>query len=271
MSGKTQPDDIAKKRVVYTIPGMDGVTVRRDAEYRLRDAGALTMDLYYPADSAGKDPRPAVVVVAGYPDVGYQRVLGCKFKELGSSVSWGRLMAASGMVAITYTNRDPVADTHALLGYVRSNAASFGIDETRIGVWASSGSVPLALSVLMGEGRNYLKCAVLCYGYMLDLEGFTGVAEAATKWGFVNPCAGKAVDDLPQETPLFVVRAGRDQTPDLNGTMDRFLAKALISNLPMTFVNHRDAPHAFDLLHDSETSREIVRQVLAFMRCHLLA
>jgi hypothetical protein len=30
-------------------------------------------------------------------------------------------------------------------------------------------------------------------------------------------------------------------------------------------------PHAFDVLHDSETSCEIVRQILAFLRLHLLA
>jgi hypothetical protein len=35
----------------------------------------------------------------------------------------------------------------------------------------------------MGDGGNYIKCAVLCYGYMLDLDGFNGVAEATTNWG----------------------------------------------------------------------------------------
>jgi hypothetical protein len=44
----------------------------------------------------------------------------------------------------------------------------------------------------------------------------------------------------------------------------------LTRNLPVTFVNHPEAPHAFDLLHDSETSHEIIRQILAFMRFHLL-
>jgi hypothetical protein len=51
--------------------------------------------------------------------------------------------------------------------------------------------------------------------------------------------------------------------------MDRFLAKALSLNLPVTFVNHAEAPHAFDLMHDSETSREIIRRILEFLRFHL--
>lgn len=274
MSQETNPADIKKKVVVYSIPGMDCVKVRRDVEYKGGRAGALTMDLYYPpdsqTDSQGGARLPAVIFVAGYPDAGFQRMLGCKFKEMGAYISWGQLTAASGLVAITYTNLEPAADIHALLQYVREHAAELGIDENRIGVWACSGNVPLALSVLMEEGLDYLKCAVLCYGLMLDLDGFTHVAEAAGMWGFANPCAGKSVADLAQDLPLLIVRAGQDQTPHLNETIDRFLAKALIRNLPVTFVNHPTAPHAFDLMHDSEASREVIRQILAFMRHHLI-
>jgi len=209
--------------------------------------------------------------VAGYPDSGFESKVGCKLKEMASYISWGQLTAASGLVAITYTNREPVADIHALLEYVGQNAAALGIDETRIGVWACSGNVPLALSVLMQKASDDLKCAVLCYGLMLDLDGATRVADAARQWGFVNPCAGKSVDDLPKDVPLFIARAGQDQMPHLNETIDRFMVKALSGNLPVTLVNHPTAPHAFDLFHDSETSREIIRQILAFMRFHLLA
>ncbi len=269
MRQETEQEPTWKKMVVYKLPDVDAVTVRRNEEYRSA-AGALAMDLYYPPDLMSGARIPAVIVVAGYPDLGVEAKLGCKFKEMGSSISWGQLMAASGLVAIAYTNREPAADLHALLQDVRQNAAALGIDENRIGVWASSGNVPLALSVLMQEDRAYLKCAVLCYGCMLDLDGFTHIAEAAKTWGFVNPCAGKSVEDLPHDIPLFIARSGRDEMPHLNETLDRFLGKALTCNLPVTFVNHPMAPHAFDLLHDSETSREIIRQILAFMRFHLL-
>ena len=144
------------------------------------------------------------------------------------------------------------------------------VDENRIGLWAGSGNVPLALSLLMGEGGERLKCAVLCYGYTLDLGGSDGVAEGARTWGFVNPCAGKTAGDLPARTPLFVARAGRDELPRLNETLDRFVCEALKHNLPLTFVNHAEGPHAFDLLDDSETTRDIIRRILAFMRFHLL-
>ncbi len=170
------------------------------------------------------------------------------------------------MIAITYTNREPIADAHTLLRSLHDNAPALGIDETRIALWASSGNVPLALSLL----TSAVKCAALCYGYTLDLDGFTEVADAARTFKFANPCAGKSIADLPTDVPLFLARAGQDQTAGLNASLDRFLGQAVTRNLPITFVNHPTAPHAFDLFDDSPTTREVVRRVLAFLRFHLL-
>ncbi|HEX6901880.1 MAG TPA: alpha/beta hydrolase [Thermoanaerobaculia bacterium] len=258
------------KRVIYQIPGMEAVTVRRDVKYRATDAGSLTLDVYYPPDTKGDARTPAVIFVVGYSDLGAQRIMGCRFKEMEGFISWAQLTAASGMVAITYsTGADPAEDARALLRYVRQNAAALGIDETRIGIWACSGHVPNALAVLMDEESKDLKCAALCYGLTLDLDGFTGVADAAATLRFVTPAAGKSVDDLPKDVPLFIMRSGRDEFPHLNETMDRFLARAVGANLPVTFVNQPGAPHAFDLLDDSETSRETIRRILGFLRFHL--
>lgn len=270
MSQETQRHEITKKSVLYQIPGMDAVTIRRDVEYRVTDESVLTMDIYYPPEVQSGTRTPAVIFVFGYPDVGFQKMLGCKQKEMESFVSWAQLVAASRIVAITYTTREPAADIHALLRYVRRNAAELGIEENKLGVWACSGHVPNALSALMQKDSGYLQCAVLCYGYMLDIEGSTGIAEAAKQYGFVNPCAGKSIKDLPLNTPLFIVRAGQDQMPHLNEMLDLFIGRALGCNLPITFANHATAPHAFDLFDDSKDTLEIIRQILAFMRFHLL-
>jgi hypothetical protein len=129
--------------------------------------------------------------------------------------------------------------------------------------------VPLALSLLMAEGAAPLSCAALCYGYTLDLDGATAVADASRAWGFVNPCEGKSVDDLSREAALFIVRAGQDGLAGLNETLDRFVARALARNLPVSFANQPAGPHAFDLVHDSDTTRRIVQQVLAFLQSEL--
>ena len=269
MSQNTQQEHISKKRVVYTPPGVEAVTVRRDEVYRETDAGALTMDLYYPPESKRGARTPAVLFVTGFNDAGAQRMLGCRLKEMGSYVSWAQLAAASGLVGITYANSEPAADVHAVLRHIRQHAASLEIDETRIGVWSCSGNVPTALSLLMNDGPDNLTCAVLCYGYLLDLDASTGVADAARQFGFANPCAGQSVDDLRRDMPLFIARAGRDQMPGLNDALDRFMAKALACNLPVTLTNHSTGPHSFDIVDDSDTSREIIRRVLAFLQFHL--
>jgi len=271
MSHELPADHVTKKRVVYEIPGMAATTIRRDVEYRDTDAGTLTMDLYYPPDSNDEHRLPVIIIVAGYSDVGMQRVLGLgKFKDMAMCASWGQLAAASGFVAIAYSNREPATDLHALLRYVQQNAWALGIDETRIGLYASSGNVPLALSALMRKDENHLKCAVLNCGFMLDLDGSSGVADAAKTYGFVNPGAGKSVDDLPKDLPLFIVRAAQEQFPHLNDMIDRFMARALNLNLPVTFINH-PGPHGFELMQDNENARETIKQMLAFMQYNLSA
>jgi len=245
------------KTVVYRAPRMDEVLVRQDDD---------RMDLYYPPDWRSGARTPAVVIVTGYPDPGFEKMFGCKFKDTGSSTSWGRLIAASGMIAIAYSNSEPEADLHALLDHVRNRAEDFGVDENRIGLWASSGNAALALSAL-----NRARCAVLLYPVTLDLDGSTWVADLAKQFRFANPFAGKSVADFPADVPLFLARAGRDEIPHLNDALDRFLAHAVARNFPVSFVNHPEGPHAFDLVHDSEMSREVVRRALAFLRFHLLS
>jgi hypothetical protein len=129
--------------------------------------------------------------------------------------------------------------------------------------------VPNALGQIMEQPQS-VTCAVLCYGFMLDLDGATGVSKARGTWHFANPSEGKTVDDLPLETPLFIARGGRDSIPGINDSIDRFLAHALQRNLPVTFVNHPRGAHAFDLETDSDATRIIVREILAFLRSHLL-
>jgi hypothetical protein len=267
--GQDRPQDhISRKRVLYTVPGMDDVTIRRQVEYQRAGDSPLTIDVYSPPGSASGAPLPAVVFVIGFADPGARRVLGCTANEMASYISWAQLVAASGLVAVTYVNQEP-ADVHAVFDYVRRNAAALGIDAGRIGVWSCSGSGPMGLSVLMQDGPHAPRCGVLIYPYTLDLDGSTGTAAAAKQWGFANACDGKTVDDFARDRPLLVARAGQDQMPGLNQTLDRFVGAALARNLPITVVNHPTGPHAFDLFDDSDDTREVVRQALRFLTFQL--
>ena len=252
--------DLLARRVHYNLPGMDAVGVRRDVAYTTPADAELTMDVYFPPGRLASDRTPAVVLVPGFPGA---------VKRIGSFVSWAELMAASGLVAITCATKDPVADTEAVLVHVRNHAASLGVDPGRMGLWACSGHVPNALSLLAHPERGYLKSAALCYGYMLDLDGSTAVADASRQYGFANPCTRRTLEDLPRDTPLFVARAGRDESPGLNAALDSFVAAALRDNRPVTFVNHTTGPHAFDVMDDSPATRDVIRQVLGFLKSHL--
>jgi hypothetical protein len=262
----SSPQDIAAKRVLYSLPGMGAISVQKDVEYQRSGDGPLTMDLYYPPRPEG-GALPAVVFVTGFPDPGTRKVLGRAAKDMGSYVSWAQLVAASGLVAVTYVNHEP-ADVRAVFDYLRQQAAALGVDGERLGVWSCSGSGPMGLSMLMQDGPHPA-CGALVYPYTLDLDGSSGTAAAAKQWGFTDACQGKSIDDVARDRPIFVARAGQDQMPALNATLDRFVAAALARNLPMTMVNHATGPHAFDLFDDSETTRDVIRQILAFF-CHQL-
>ena len=250
------------KTLVYRLPGMTDVTVRRDVKYQEGD-GALVMDLYEPPGTTTEARPPAVVIAMGYPDpTGF-------YRNVGWATSWARLLAMSGVAAIIYATRDPAADIHTVLRYAREHATPLGIDGRRIGILAGSANAAMALSALM-KG-SVVTCAALLYGYTMDLDGSTGVAAAANAFGFANGCAGRSIDDLARDVPMFLVRAGREQFAGLNEALDRFVAGAVAHNMPVTFANHATGPHAFDLDDDSDASRRVIRQVLSFLCLHLEA
>jgi hypothetical protein len=217
--------ELAKKNVVYTLTGIENIVARSEG----------SMDLYAAAESPA-----AVVIVHGYRDAGFEKMLGCKFKDMGWTTSWARLLAVSGINAIAYTNTDPVADLHSVLDYARSQF-------DRVGILATSGHGPLALSVL-----DRVDCAALITPYTNG--------EMAPKFGFAAPA-----HEVRWDVPLFIARGGEDEMPGLNAALDRFVADAIAANAPLTFVNHPNAKHAFDLVDDSETTRGIVKMVLEFL------
>jgi len=258
---KAKLAEVARKQVVYRIPGMDDVPVRRDIAYKTTAAGALLMDIYYPPAAVPGTRVPLAVIILGYPD---PQSGGRMF---GPLTSWARLIAMSGIAAAIYGTSTPAEDVHDAFAYLRENAASLGIDTGRIGVYAASANVSVALSLLMRDAG--FRCAALLYGFTFDVEGSTVFAEASRQYGFVNATAGRSIDELPSDVPLFVLRAGREAFPGVNAAMDQFAARALARNLPVTFVNHATGPHGADMDDDTDATRRIIRQALAFLQLHL--
>ncbi len=271
MSSEQPPVPIARMQVLYRLPGMDAVTVRRDVEFPAADGAPLKLDLYLPPGASAASRPPVVLIGEGYPEAGFERMLGCSFRAMGPVASWARLLAASGMAAIAGSNRAPAADARALLDFVRADGAQLGVDGGRIALWASSGNAPVALSLLLGRGNEAIRAAAFLYPFLLDLDGGTEVATAAATFRFADACAGRTLADLSAATPLLLVRAGRDETTGLNAALDRFTARTRERGLALTLVDHPEGVHAFDLFDDGAAARRAIEAVLDFLRRHLAA
>jgi hypothetical protein len=237
--------EVTAQEVVYQLPGMDRVTVRANVPYKKVDGRELRLDLYYPIDFREGSLRPAVVFVngvGGRPDA--------SLKDWGIYRSWGRLVAASGWIGVTFESRgggpsiDASPDIADLLRFVRSDGVRLGIQADRVATWMCSANVTSGLKVVMGDAeRPPLRAAVVYYGTS-------------------DP------PSLRADLPVFLVKAGRDN-PRLNAGIDALAARAAAANAPWTVVYAPDSHHAFDALDETDESRRIVRETLAFFRDHL--
>ena len=181
---------------------------------------------------------------------------------------WSRLLASNGIVAVTYRNEDPLRDARRLLHRLQQDADTLGIDPERIGIWSSSGNVPNALALFAAEPK--LVCAALLYGYTMDLPGHDEVASAAARFGFVNAAQELAFEAL-RGRPILVARAGRDEMPGLNTSLDRFVGAAHEADLPLRVVDHTDGPHAFDIMEPTDRTQTAIREIVGFLAANLSA
>jgi hypothetical protein len=262
MSDRPARHPITLKRIIHDLESMRQVEVTHDVAYHEN----LKLDVYHPVRSARALP-PAVIIVAGYRDVGVPMTLGCNFREMEFVISLAQLLAVSGMAAVTYSTSAPAQDVGRVADFIARSGAELRIDAKRVGVWASSGNGPVALGFLM-EKRPVVRAAVLSNMYTFDAADITAVAEASATYRFVNATAGRSVADLPTDLPMQIVRCGQDDA-GLNAALDRFVADAVRANLPITFVNHATAPHAFEINVDTPVSHHILDGMLSFMRFHL--
>lgn len=264
--------ELIPKRVVYALPGMEQVPVRKDLVYRQVGGQDLRLDIYYPPDLTEDGRLPAVVFVHGD---GPPEILRSA-KDWGAYVSWGQLTAMSGMIAVTFNHRssegrtrlpEAAADVEALVAYVLGHAAQLRIDPDRVGIWTCSAGGPKGVRAALQGPPPYVRCLVSLYA-LLDLEPLrphipSDVPDAVLQE--FSPIRHLG----PQSPPMLVVRAGLDH-PALNDAIDRFVLAALKQNLTIDVYNHAAGRHAFDILDNDERSRTIIAHILAFLQRHLL-
>ena len=256
--------------VVYQLPGMDGVAVHANLKYSGVDNPFLLMDIYTPTNLSENAAFPIVVLLHGAAGAQY------KPKDWGLFRSWGRLIAAAGMVAVVFTHRlgypkpllaEADIDVRNAIEYVRARASSFKADPARIALFAWSGGGPL-LSIPMQQETSFVRCLVAFYAY-LDIQWSPTHMEHETAelLRIFSPIS--YLNRNAPALPLFVARSGQDDIPGMNDSIDRFVGEAVAANAPLTYMNHPAGEHGFDNQNDDDRSREIIRAALDFLRTHL--
>ncbi|MEW6364928.1 MAG: hypothetical protein AB1714_09845 [Acidobacteriota bacterium] len=264
-------EDILSRQVVYRVPGMDKVQVKSDVTYKSADGVDLKMDIYTPGAVADAARLPAVVFIHG----GYLSPAD-RPKDWGGYTSYGRLMAASGMIGVTFNHRyygwdeknlsQSVGDVSDAIAYVRGHADSLRVDPQRICLWAFSGGGP-HLVVALREPLDYIRCVVSYYalldaGQPVRSPGRQALPDAvAERYSPVRYVSEKN----PHIPPIFIGRAGLDSV-DINRSVDEFLARAFACGVTVELANHPAGQHAFDILDDDTRSREIIARTIDFLK-----
>ncbi len=166
-------------------------------------------------------------------------------REWGIYRSWARLCAVSGLAAIVHDVRPEHAaeDAADLLAHVHREAKTLGIAGEEICLWSCSANVRVGHPLAYDPANTFVKAAVFYYGNTDSL--------------------------VPRpDLPVLVGRGGLDN-PGTNGALDRFVARALQVNAPVTLLNVHNGHHAFDLIDADDQSRAAVQATLDWMAAQL--
>ncbi|MEX2088498.1 MAG: alpha/beta hydrolase, partial [Bacteroidota bacterium] len=229
------------KPIAYSTAGMENVRVLKDLAYKKTDNPNLKMDVFIPSGLLQSTMRPAVILVAG----GSGKDGEYEVKNWGFYQSYGRMLAASGLVAITFTHRlgfpelaiaEGAEDLEKLIDHLRNNAGTYHIDKENIALVTFSGGGPL-LSVGLTGKATYIRCLIAVYS-ILDVRENEFALKSVSKEAREQFSAINHIKAGAKTPPLLIVRAGQDRIPNLNKILDQFVQKAIAANLNIDFLNH---------------------------------
>lgn len=253
-------EEIVNAPVVYSLPGMDRVETITDRKYSSASDANLLLDVYLPPGLKAGERRPVVMFIHGGAGSA------SRAKDWGIYRSWGRLAAAAGFIGVTFNHRlgypnpeleNSASDVSAAIDYVRDNAASFNADPDRMCLSAYSAGGPM-LTLGFEESRPYVR-------QQSQLHRDHEPVERVRRFSVIEHLN----EERARSLPMFVARAGLDEIPTMNDSIDRFISRAIAVNAHITVMNHPTGVHTFDNQNDDARSREILAAALAFLREHL--
>lgn len=264
---------IIENPVVYAIADMENAVVNRDNVYKEIDGEQLMVDVYRAPD-AGNAALPAVIFVHG--DGVPERLRGAR--SWGQYMSWGQLVAASGLAGVVFNHRssmghtrmqDPDQDVRDLIQHLRSNAANYGIDPNRLAVWVCSAGGPFGMRVATRREHEFIRCTVAYYALMDLLHLKETIPPLLDDQTIRDYSPTYCLDDAPETiAPMLIAKAGKD-APHFNQAIDRFVASAQSRGVSIKVLEHPNGQHGFDIFDKDETSLSIIKQTLEFLTHHL--
>ena len=214
-------------RFFYPAPPASAVAVSKDQDY-----GTLQMDVYRPANGAGK-ALPALV---------FFNIASGAERSSTFYKAWAEIAASKDLVAILPDLRDESfeKDLDALIAHLAANAASLGIDRERIALYAGSGNVYRALPLVQSPKQTTIKAAVMYYG-------------------------SAQVTEFRRDLPILMVRAGLDRPP-VNRAITELVTLASTQNAPVTLLNYPGGHHAFEIVDDEDATRDVIDSTIDFVK-----
>ena len=261
------PLEELKLPIVLSVPGMERVRVVRNLPYYTEGELKLDMDVYLPPDLDKDERRPAVILF----ETG--ATLDVKLKDAGIYTGYGRLLAASGLAAVTFNHRvayglkEGAADARTAIAYVREHADELNIDGNRLALVAFAAGGPL-LTVAMADPQPYIRCLVSVYA-ALDIR--TRFAETDSPlhpdFSLLSP-----IDQLRAHgvslPPMLLVRASANDEL-ANRFTDRFFDEAVKRNLDVEMINLGGARPGFEVFRDLPSSRTTITRIVGFLKENL--
>lgn len=211
-------------------PSSPSVVVVSDVEYATSGTTRLAMDLYKPPLASGAR-APALVF--------FNRATGAD-RSGRFYAAWARAAASTGVIGILPDLRSgsEAADFAQLIAYLSAHRAEHGIDG--LAVYAASGNVFNALPALEDPKQTAIEAAVIYYG-------------------------SAPVSQFRLDLPVLYVRAGLDRPP-VNESIASLVALAMAQNAPVTLLNYAGGHHGFELVDDSEATRQVIDETLEFVK-----
>lgn len=218
-----------EQRFVMPAPDAARFTVAKNIP--IGSDAAMHADVYSP--SGAQTAAPVVIVVNS---------TGADYTTWPGYIGLAQYLAANGIAAIVYqpSATAPATDFDALLATLTPRATALHLDLTRIVLWSASTNVTIGLPLAMDEARDYVRGAVVYYGYAPSLK------------------------TIRTDLPVFFVRSGLD-SPNMNHQVDALLAHVFAANAPWTIENDASGHHAFDVFDPNEISRTILQRTLRFI------